>query len=169
MIQGSLWLWSSFSLSIIWVNEFLSGALQLMLRHDMTSVTSMEEASRSNRVSCIGRKVKSGWLSGLGKLNLVCATVMEKPMAWRRLPSWSIGFMCPWNGHGTSTNLRSPHPCFSISSSLWKVVKDTGLKVSTCLPEQLSNPMEYRILEVDQRVKFWYTGGSISRLHSGLI
>lgn len=38
------------------------------------------EISCSDRLSARGRKVKSWWFEISGELNVVCATVMEKPL-----------------------------------------------------------------------------------------
>ena len=79
---------------------------------------SPDEISWTDKPSGIGRNLKLGWLEGLGELNSVWAMVMENSLEWRMVPSWSMGFMWPWNGHGNRTNRRDLCPFFSISLSL---------------------------------------------------
>ena len=100
--------------AIIWVSASWSGALQFTLILDIKSMKSSEAFGVDDEPSDSGRKVKSGWLEAWGELNWAWATVMEKPLEWRMVPSWSIGVICPCNGIGTSTTWRHLCPCFSI-------------------------------------------------------
>lgn len=49
--------------------------------------------------------MKCGWSEGFGELNWVCMMVMEKLLEYRRLASFSMGFIWPSRGTGNKINL----------------------------------------------------------------
>ena len=103
---------------IIWDKYSCKCDLQLTFSFCIRLAISPDEISSADKPSGIVLNLKLGWLEGLGELNWVWTMVMENPLEWRMVPSWSIGFMWPWNGHGSRTNRPHLCPFFSISLSL---------------------------------------------------
>lgn len=124
--------WYSFASIIFWAINSWSGALQLLLKPDMTSIKFTEETLQLEKPSTMGRKLKLGWFNVLGKLNWVWAIVMENPLEWRIEPNWSIGFMWPWNGQGTSTILWCLCLCSSISLVFFSPRKNYVASIGKC-------------------------------------
>ena len=79
--------------------------------------------------------------------------VIEKPLEYRIVASWSMGFMWPWNGYTTSTN-RWPSflaSCFSIDDHFVACGK---LRQSFCFCLQVVMVYILRTKKFS-RVKFW--------------
>lgn len=94
-------------ISFIWspikrVMCFWKDGLQFLLRVWM-KLLKLPESSIADKLSERGRKMKEGWLEGLGGFSLEWAMAIENPLAWRALASWRVGVIWPWNGDAAST------------------------------------------------------------------
>lgn len=100
-------------------------SLQFSLMVDKIWVISPGEISESDNPSGIGRKLKQvDRVLGSGELKTAWEIVTEKPLEWRIEPSWSIGVIWPWYGHGTSTNLLRRRSLCNVSFFIFLLQKN---------------------------------------------